>query len=557
MINFKLNAISNQINSMELILGNGIKEIQWRPIYEMISDYQQYNTRFGVTMEKRELLKILTTIESAIINPPMLDFSNGHYLLQKSYTVEVNNKVVDFWSNLGFLTGKSFPNIDMLCDLLDNYIQIRLELINQGITYDPNMIIRTKIINYVRQFATITFDAKYIQSIVQNIIETNKQIKMITDTINTQQSEILIHMRLDDELMEPFYRERKDGLHLAGVNYDNCRGTDANANGNGISQWLINDRELLEPEFRRQFALVERKIIIKGMPGTTGFNKVDATGCYDLPIICRNRSIFASIDSQLSTYIQAEKEGYGELQYHYFVNCNELPPDVKKIEIDMYDGFYGVEKIGSRTVPKNVANGQYLYFTFTIKCLWYSNQTHKTSELGVFISNQTKSTRTIDRKYFAILYRCDITSTAEGIIYTHPYVITKYVIDEQLINSSVFQFTPSSSLTTITQLYANKISSTKLVNNEKIMIATQEHHNVIRRSLKQLEFIYSNNSGFMYMPLPFTELLKLISNNYIGLVDVNCKANYDRKIHMLSYFTGSIQTHVHSRLAQLIDYITI
>jgi len=55
-----------------LILSNGIKEIQWRPIYEMISDYQQYNTRFGVNMEKRELLKILTTIESAIMNPPML-----------------------------------------------------------------------------------------------------------------------------------------------------------------------------------------------------------------------------------------------------------------------------------------------------------------------------------------------------------------------------------------------------------------------------------------------------------------------------------------------------
>ena len=96
MINFKLNAISNQINSMELILGNGIKEIQWRPIYEMISDYQQHNIRFGIPMEKRDLLKILTTIESAIMNPPMLDFSNGHYLLQKSYTIEVNNKVVDF-----------------------------------------------------------------------------------------------------------------------------------------------------------------------------------------------------------------------------------------------------------------------------------------------------------------------------------------------------------------------------------------------------------------------------------------------------------------------------
>jgi hypothetical protein len=123
--------------------------------------------RFGVIMEKRDLLKILTTIESAIINPPMLDFSNGYYLLQKSYTIKVDNKVADFWSNLGFLTGKSLPNINMLCDLLDNYIQIRMELINQGIVYDPNMIIRSKIINFVKQFATITFDAKYIQSIIQ------------------------------------------------------------------------------------------------------------------------------------------------------------------------------------------------------------------------------------------------------------------------------------------------------------------------------------------------------------------------------------------------------
>ena len=551
MINFKLNAISNQINSMELILGNGIKEIQWRPIYEMISDYQQYNTRFGVTMERRDLLKILTTIESAIINPPMLDFSNGHYLLQKSFTIEVDNKVVNFWSNLGFLTGKSLPNIDMLCDLLDNYIQIRMELVNQGTVYDPNMIIRTKIINYVRQFATITFDAEYIQSIVQNIIETNKQIKMITETINTQQSEILIHMRLDDELMEPFYRERKDGLHLAGVDYHDCRGADSSGNY-GVSQWIINDRELLEPEFRRNFTLVGRKIIIKGMPGATGFNKVDSTGCYDLPIICRNRSIFACIDSQLSTYIQAEKEGYGELQYHYFVNCNEQPLDLQKVEIEMFDGFstgcYSVEKIGSRTVSKNIVCGQHLYFTFTIKCLWYSNQMHKTSELGVFTSNQTKSTQTIDRNFMATLYRTDITT--DQAKYTHPYIITKYVNEEQLINSSVFQFTPNSSLTVITDLYANKISSTKSVNNEKIMIATQEHYNVIRRSLKQLQLICSSTNSF-------PQLLKLISNNYIGLVDVSSKAQYDNCINRLSYFTGSIQTHVHSRLIQLIEFLSL
>ena len=66
----------------------------------------------------------------------------------------------------------------------------------------------------------------------------------------------------------------------------------------------------------------------------------------------------------------------------------------------------------------------------------------------------------------------------------------------------MFQFTPSSSLTAITKLYADKISSTKLVNNEKIMVATQEHYNVIRRSLKQLELIYSpkyssNDYSFM------------------------------------------------------------
>ena len=556
MINFKLNAISNQINSMELILGNGIKEIQWRPIYEMISDYQQYNIRFGVTMERRDLLKILTTIESAIINPPMLDFINGHYLLQKSYTIEVDNKVINLWSNLGFLTGKSLPNIDMLCDLLDNYIQIRMELINQGIVYDPNMIIRNKIINYMKQFGTITFDAEYIQSIVLNIIETNNQIKMITDNINTQQSEILIHMRLDDELMEPFYRERKDGLHLAKINYLDCKGADSSGNY-GISQWIINDRELQELEFRRQFTLVGRKIIIKGMPGITGFNKVDATGCYDLPIICRNSSIFARIDSQLSTYIQAEKEGYGKLQFHYFVNCNELPPGLHKIAIQMYDGFtniYGVDKIESRTIPKNAVCGQYLYFTFTIKCLWYSNQTHKTSELGVFTSNQTKSTRTIDKNFIATLYRTDITN--EENQYLHPYIITKYVNEEQLINSSVFQFTPNSSLTAITQLYANKISSAKLVNNEKIMIATQEHYNVIRRGLKQLELIYTSNDSDDNT-LPFTQLLKLISNNYLGLIDVSYKTNYDNKIHLLLYFIGSIQTHVHSRLIQLIEFLSL
>ena len=555
MINFKLNAISNQINSIELILGNGIKEIQWRPVYEMINDYQQYNTRFGVNMEKRELLKIITTIESAIMNPPMLDFSNGHYLLQKSYTIEVDNKVVEFWSNLGFLTGKSLPNIDMLCDLLDNYIQIRMELINQEIVYDPNMIIRTKIINYLKQFATITFDVEYIQSIIQNIIETNNQIKIIIDTINTQQSEILIHMHLDDELMEPFYRERKDGLHLAGINYIDCRGEDRSGDY-GISQWLINDRKLLELKFRRQYNLIGRKIIIKGMPGITGFNKVDATGCYDLPIICRNQSIFASIDSQLSTFIQAEKEGYGELQFHYFVNCNEQPPDLKKIAIQMFDGFtnsYCVEKIGTRIIPKNVVCGQYLYFTFTIKCLWYSNQTHKTSELGVFISNQTKSTRTIDKNFIATVYRIDITNDFSK--YTHPYIITKYVNEEQLINSSEFQFTPSSSLTTITQLYANKILSTKLVNNEKIMIATQEHYNIIRRGLKQLKLIYFSNNS-INISSSCCKLLKLISNNYIGLLDVNHKSEYNILIHRLSQLSVS-QTHNHSRLIQLIEFLSL
>ena len=123
----------------------------------------------------------------------------------------------------------------------------------------------------------------------------------------------------------------------------------------------------------------------------------------------------------------------------------------------------------------------------------------------------------------------------------------------------MFQFTPSSSLTAITKLYADKISSTKLVNNEKIIVATQEHYTVIRRSLKQLELIYSpkySSNDYSFM-LPFTHLLKLISNNYLGLVDVRCKETYDNKIHLLSYFTGSIQTRIHSRLVQLIEYITI
>ena len=102
----------------------------------------------------------------------------------------------------------------------------------------------------------------------------------------------------------------------------------------------------------------------------------------------------------------------------------------------------------------------------------------------------------------------------------------------------------------ITQLYDSKIASTKLVNNEKIMIATQEHYNIIRRGLKQLELIYSSTNSF-------SQLLKLISNNHIGLVDVSRKAQYDNCINMLSYFTGSIQTRIHSRLVQLIEYITI
>lgn len=491
-----LKNISRQIQILESTLGAGIQEIHWNPIYECIRSYQEQITRFGVPMREKDLLKTAVVLENAILHPPMIDWINGRRYVQHD-DVDIlfpPDIQTDIYHVMGFVTDRSVPNLNMVCEVLEMYLQIRTEIRARGIGYDPRKLMMAKILAYVLTHRKFTFDRDQIVQKATELIATITRIAEMTKQIAHHQVGRLQHLLVcDDELQEPFHRKPSDGIPQAMRCHPNCK-------GNGTA-WVVTQLQTTQQnDFVFRFNTPGRKIVIRGMPGKDGFVKIANTGCYDAPLVSRNPSIFRHIDNRLTTLVEAEGKGFGTLRYYYTLDAIE-PPDSTVLGYGV-NGTLTRVKVGKFHVPHLKINcdfddpeaiavlhdGQHMHFTFRIHVVWYSNTTQQETKVATLTSRQTTSTHTVvnasPMKGFLAL--------DDSFYQTmHPWTFFT-AIDSVLLDSSAYGFVAEQTLSVVKAEVDATITHHQKETSEKIHIQTASERTRSRKLQRWLSLVTKN-----------------------------------------------------------------
>ena len=437
----RISNIEKQMVNMERLIGDGVKESLWRPIYERIRDYHIHFTRFGEPVSKTDLLKLAMVLENTIQDPPMLSYLNGAYYRDRD---GVPNG--DIWDLVGWLQPSGpdpmLANVNVLTELLNVYASVRAEIKVRRYRYDPVNTILNQIRTYARRHQSIVFPAAAIRADVETLADANR---ILGEPVHNTSR--LRHARVgntEEDLLEPFYRETKD-IHTAGVYYNDCR-------SDNVTAWVVNsltdELKAFQDKRSRPGSII---LVGQGTSGMDTRTRVDLTGCYDVPLVCTNPSIRRHINRRMQQFVDAETQGYGSLHYRYQMNA--LQGDI----ISEGDGSFYDElrskprRVGTRSAlvqsfsalnaPQyqvtHALEGHYLNFTFCVDVIWYDFNTRIETKIGVLTCTQQQSTHPIRRSHYELLNRYDFIEDECAPI-PHPFTIYKYCIDDQILNTATY-----------------------------------------------------------------------------------------------------------------------
>jgi len=357
--NFRLDIINNNILSLESLVGEGFREIQWREIETKITDYGNYYSRYGEIIPTDYLLDLASTLENTILNPPCVEWLNRNYFNSKPHTKQIDDA---YFMNVkpstyyGWLCNNSALPIEITNELLKVYQQIRFELIRRNVKYDIDKVIikqlRDKLKSYNKEFSK-----EDIIKICDEIISSDTKIKEITDAKTKE------HFRPYLEKAKEFHIQ-KMSEYL--TDFDFCNNV----------RLYINDNQSDVGGYIHSRLIAERDDFIKYSTNNT----IEDLLSYKIMIRYENCNYWAkhypiyedkinswlksSIKKEFSEFIKAENLGFGKLNFKWDLELNTPAWN--------YDGWY---RLGSCDEVNNcrlgpLFDGRVLGCKFTINAKW-------------------------------------------------------------------------------------------------------------------------------------------------------------------------------------------
>jgi hypothetical protein len=315
--NFRLDVINNNILSLESLVGEGFREIQWREIETKVLDYGNYYSRYGEVIPVEYLLDLANVLENTILNPPCVEWLNRNYFNSKPHTKQIDDayfKDVNPSTYYGWLCEVPVLPCEITNELLKIYQQVRFELTRRNVKYDVDKVILGKLKDKLKSYNK-TFTKDDVIKICDEIISSDAKIKEITD-LKTKE-----HFRP--------YLEKATEIHIQKMNeyltgFDFCNNVRLyiNDNGSDVGDY-IHSRLVLE---RDDFIKYSSNHIVKDLSDYKIMIKYRNCNYWakHYPIYEEkiNSWLKSSIKKEFSEFIKAENLGFGRLNFEWNLELN-------------------------------------------------------------------------------------------------------------------------------------------------------------------------------------------------------------------------------------------
>lgn len=357
--NFRLDVINNNILSLESLVGEGFREIQWREIETRILDYGNYYSRYGKVFPTEYLLDLANILENAILNPPCVEWLNRNYFNSKPHTQQIDDayfKDVKTSTYYGWLCNNSTLPMEITNELLKVYQQIRFELIRRNVKYDIDKVIINKLKDKLKSFNK-TFTKEDIIRICDDIIISDTKIKEITELKTKEHFRPYLEKAKENHI-------QKMNEYLTGFDFCNNVRLYINDNGSDVGDY-IHSRLIVERDDFIKYStnhtikdLLSYKIMIRY--GNCNY------WAKHYPIYEEKISSWlkSSIKKEFSEFIKAENLGFGKLNFEWDLSLNT--------PVWNYDSWY---RIGSHDEVNSgrlgpLFDGRVIGCKFSVKAKW-------------------------------------------------------------------------------------------------------------------------------------------------------------------------------------------
>ena len=381
-VNFRLDIINNNVLSLENLVGEGFRELQWREVINKIEDYNNYYSRFNILIPTEYLMDLATTIENTILNSPCVDWLNRNYFNSKPHTKQIDDAYfanVDTTIYHGWLCENQALPGNIVNELLKVYQQLKFELARRNMSYDKDKIILTKLKDKIKSWKK-SFSKEDVIKIADSIISSDLKIKEISDKITKEK--FLPYLEKATELFI-----QKINEYVEDFNYHNQVGLYYNDNGSNVDSY-IQDRLCME---RDEF-ISQSKLDVKELTNYKIMIKYEYCN-----VIIKHYPIYESkictelillIKTQFKNFIKGENLGFGklELAWELIISNDESKHFIRESHF-FIGSTYEVNDNFGRIGP--MFDGRQISCTFNIKAYWI-NSTSKTY-LGSYSTTNSHS----------------------------------------------------------------------------------------------------------------------------------------------------------------------
>ena len=517
----RFDIIDKNIVLLENLIGSSMTDISWFNIKELLTNYSNYNSRFNKIMDYTDLIKTASVIENTIINPPMLKWLNGKYLLDKQHTSDIdllyfrNNT---FGNIIGWFTNKDIIDHQLIKTLFDIYFMVLSDIRTHNKQYDVQKVILNNIKQSINNYKIIEIPSVIITNKKQEIIDMFNQIdnNVLTNNILTN---VLTNESLNiDNIIKP-YNPNFTTLYGGYDGFSDCNDWDCRVcNGdypytNRIQRWIMSELKYKLNIFMDEYK-DNTNIILYPIN-----NALTKTGVYDIPIVFKNHQLNTIMNnSSFNMFKIAEKNNLGKLHYEYQVEF--IQNDIMTFEeLDVEPGSYcACYQSGGEFYDGGFTDhviGKKLYYNFKVLVYWIPYNSNQNIMIAEMINNNHESIPlsrdgniiidNFSEKYAKLLEQhskglpighpvsMSFVHSNIGRILLHPYWSHHYI--EKTIKQHNFgNPTFTSNYEIVKNNLIKKIEANNLIMINKIIEDTQPYWNNIRKNLRWLYILNKEQS---------------------------------------------------------------
>ena len=551
----RFDIIDRNIVLLENLIGSSMADISWFNIKELLTNYSNYNSRFGKMMEYKDLIKTTSIIENTIINPPMLKWLNGKYLLDKQHTSDIdllyfrNNT---FGNIIGWFTNKDIIDHQLIKTLFDIYFMVLSDIRTHNKQYDVQKVILNNIKQSINNYKIIEIPSVIITNKKQEIIDMFNQIDNTISTNNNTNNDGLTNLNLNiDNIIKP-YNPNFTTLYGGFDGFSDCNDWDCRiCNGdypytNRIQRWIMSELKYKLNIFMDEYK-DNTNIILYPVN-----NALTKTGVYDIPIVFKNHQLNRMMNnSSFNMFKIAEKNNLGKLHYEYQVEF--IQNDIMTFEeLDVAPGSYcacyqsGGEFYEGDGFTDHVI-GKKLYYNFKVLVYWIPYNSNQNIMIAEMINNNHESIPlsrdgniiidNFSEKYAKLLEQhskglqighpvsMSFVHSNIGRFSLHPYWSHHYIektIKQHNFNNPTF----TSNYEIVKNNLIKKLEDNNLIIINKIIEDTQTYWNNIRKNLR---WLYILNKEQLLLPrstqiqtqINILDNIKQLFDKSYNAVDVN------------------------------------